>query len=70
MHLQVFVVDIQRQREAFALNRAREGCGDVEIQRVAEFISLRCAAGFDSGGEIARIVASEAGFAQRAKQVT
>jgi hypothetical protein len=30
---------------------------------------LRSAAGFDAGGEVARVVASEAGFAERAEQI-
>ena len=43
--------------------------GDVQVQRVAELVALGGAAGLDAGGEIARVVASEAGFAQRAQQV-
>src|SRR6185437_8437366 len=69
MHLQIFVVDVQRKREAFALNRARERGSDVEIQSIAKFVGLRSATGLDAGGEIARIVTSEAGFSERTKQI-
>ena len=69
MDLQVAIFEIQGEPKAFALNRARECRGDVEVQRVAEFVLLGGAAGFDAGGHVAGIVASEAGFAERAEQI-
>src|SRR5271165_512008 len=69
MHLQVGILDVQRQAEPFALNRIRQGRGDVEIQGVAELVGLRRPAGLDAGGEIASIVTSEAGLTQRSQQV-
>src|SRR5437899_2369680 len=69
MNLQVGVLDIQRQREPFALDGAGECGGDVEVERVAEFVRLCRSAGLDAGGEVAGVVASEAGFSQGAEQV-
>ena len=69
MHLQIAVLDVQRQVQAFALNRVRQRRGDVEVQRVAEFVGLRRAAGLDAGGLVARVVAAEVRFAQRAQQI-
>ena len=43
--------------------------GDVEIQRVAKFVELRCAAGFDAGGHVAGVMAAETGFPQRAQKI-
>ncbi len=59
----------RRQRHAFALNRAGERGRDVEIQRIAELIHSRCAAGLDAGGHIARVVTAEARFSQRSHQI-
>ena len=69
MHLQVAVLDIQRQVQAFALDRVRQRRGDVEVQRVAEFVGLGGAAGLDAGGLVAGVVAAEARLAQRAQQI-
>ncbi len=69
MHLQVGIFDVKRQRQAFALDGAGERGRDVEIERIAEFIESRSAAGFDAGGQIARIVTAEAGLAQRSHQI-
>ena len=55
--------------EPFALNRARKGRGDVEIQRVAKLVGLGRSAGLDAGRQIARVVASEARLAERAQQI-
>ena len=67
--LQVGIFDVERQREAFALDGAGERGGDVEVERVAELVGAGSAAGFDAGGEVAGVVASEAGFAKGAEQV-
>ncbi len=39
------------------------------FERVAELVGLRRAAGFDAGGQIARVVPSKARFAQRSQQI-
>src|SRR5271157_4195591 len=69
MHLKVAVLDVEREVEALALNGARERGGDVEIERVAEFVRLGCAAGLDSCSQVAGVVAAEARFAQRSHQI-
>src|ERR1700691_3265175 len=70
MHLQVGIFDVERQREPFALDGAGERGRDVEVESVTELVRARSAAGFNSRGEVARIMASEAGLAERAEQVT
>ncbi len=55
--------------DAFAAHGVEQRGADVEIQRVAEFVGARDAAGFDAGRQIARIVAAEAALAERAQQV-
>ena len=42
---------------------------DIQIQRVAEFVMFGSAAGFHAGGEVARVVPSEAALAERAEQI-
>ncbi len=69
MHLQIAVLNVQRQAQALALNRVGKRRRDVEIDRVAELVGLGGAAGFNAGRRIARVVASEAGFAQRSQQI-
>ena len=69
MHLQVGVFDVERQGEPFALDRARERGGDVEIQRVAKLVGFRRAAGLDAGRQIARIMPPKTRLAERAQQV-
>src|SRR6266849_1828585 len=54
---------------ALALNGPGERGGDVEIKRVAKFIEPGRAAGFDAGGKITRVMASEARFPQRSHQI-
>src|SRR5208283_4691440 len=70
MNLQVGVLDVERQGKPFALNGAGKRGRDIEVERVAEFVSLGSPAGFNSSGQIARVVASKAGFAERAEQIT
>ena len=55
--------------EAFALDGAGKRGRNVEVECVAELVGLGRPAGFDAGGEVAGVVASEAGFAERAEQV-
>src|SRR5581483_7174339 len=69
MDLQVGVVDVQRQSQALPLDRVRESGGDVEVEGVAELVGFRRAAGFDAGGEVTGVMASEAGFAERSQKI-
>src|ERR1035438_6187475 len=68
VHLQVAVFDVERQGEALALDGARERGRNIEVKRVAEFVGAGSAAGFDAGREVAGVVTSKAGFAERAEQ--
>src|SRR4029077_15227296 len=70
MNLQIRILDVERKVEALALDGIGERGGDVQVQRVAELVSPRSAAGFDSGGEIAGVMTPEAGLAQGSHQVT
>ncbi len=58
-----------RNLQAFALDGGEQRLADVQVQRVAEFVGLRGAAGFDAGCQIARIVRAEARFPERAEQI-
>ena len=69
VHVQVFVFEIQRQLDAFALHGAEQSLADVQIHGVAEFVLFGRAGGLDAGGQIARIVRSEARVAQRPEQI-
>src|SRR5271157_2429256 len=69
MHLKVAVFDVEREVQALALDGAGERGGDVEIERVAEFVRLGCAAGLDSRSQVAGVVTAEARFAQRSHQI-
>src|ERR1700689_1687336 len=69
MDLQVAVFDVEWQGEPFALDRARKRGCDVEIERVAELVRAGCSTGFDAGGQVAGVVASKTGFAERPEQV-
>ena len=64
MDLEVAVLDVERQLQAFALNGVGERRSDVEVERVAELVGLGGAAGFDAGGIVARVVTAEAGLAE------
>src|ERR1043166_6708851 len=69
MILQVGVFNIQRQIQPLALNCTRWRRRDVEVERVAEFVVLRGATGFDSRGQIASVVPPETRLPQRTQQV-
>ena len=69
MHLEVAVLHVEREGEAFAGDGGFERGGGIEVEGVAELIGLRAAAGFDAGGIVARVVAAEVGFAERTEQV-
>jgi len=55
--------------DAFAGEDAGEGCGDVEVEGVAELVEFAGAVGFDAGGFVAGVVTAEVGFAERAEEV-
>ena len=75
---QVFVVDVDAPRApdgtaAFPRSRALTAfsivAAGIEVQRVAELMRLRRAAGFDAGGQVARVVPAGAALAERAEQI-
>ena len=66
---QVGVVEFDGNFRAFAAHGVEQRRADVQIQRVAEFVGARDAAGFDAGGQFARVVPAEAALAQRAQQI-
>ena len=63
------IIDLDGNFRAVAAHGVEERFADVEVQRVAEFVGARSAAGFDAGGEIARVVAAETALAERAEQI-
>ena len=50
--------------QTFALDGAGERGGDIEVERVAEFVRPGGAAGFDPGRQVPGVVTAEAGFSQ------
>ena len=62
--MQVAVLDVERQRDAFAGERIVERGVDIEVEDVAELIRFGGAGGLDAGGPVARVVAAVAGFAE------
>ena len=60
VHVQVVVLEVERQADAFAGDGRAERGGGVEVERVAELVALRGAAGLDAGGPVARVVAAVA----------
>ncbi len=66
---QVGIIEFDGHLRAFAADGVEERGADVQIQRVAEFVGAGDAAGFDSGGQFARVVAAEAALAERAEQI-
>ena len=73
LDLQVGVFEVQLavvaiEVRAFAGEDVRECGGDVEVEGIAEFVGFGAAVGLDAGGFVARIVATERGFAERAEE--
>src|SRR5271156_4368456 len=68
--LQIGIFNVERQGETLALDGTGERGRYVEVERVAELIGFRRPAGLDAGRKVASVVASKAGFAERAEQVT
>src|SRR5690349_15612577 len=69
MNLKVGILDVQRDSEAFTLNGIRQRGGDVEVQRVAEFIGLGRSAGFNAGCQVASIMTSKTRLAKGSQKV-
>ena len=69
MHLQVGILNIQRQFETLALNGARKRCRDVQVQRIAKFIAPRRSAGFDAGGHVAGVMAAKTRLPERSHEI-
>src|SRR5437588_8708026 len=69
MPLQVRVLDIYGTLQTLALNRAGEGCRNIEIQCVSKLIDFCRPAGLDPGYQVPRVMSPEAGFAQRPQQI-
>src|SRR5438552_7505515 len=69
MHHQVRVGHFDGNFRAFTADSVEERGTNVHVERVAEFIGARDAAGFDSGGKVAGVVAAKAAAAKRAEQV-
>ena len=69
MDVQIGIFQIDRHLDALTPDRREQRLADIEVQRVAELILLRRAGRFDSGRQIARIVAPETRFSQRAEQI-
>ena len=58
--VQVIVLKIERQADAFAGDGGLERSGGVKVERVAELVSLRRAVGLDARGPVACIVTAKA----------
>ena len=69
VHHQIGIIEFDGNLGTLAAHRVEQGRADVEIERVAKFIGARDAARFDAGGQIARVVTTEAAFSQRRHQV-
>src|ERR1044071_3214971 len=70
MNIQIAILEIEGNFQSFALNR-REQCGvDVEIDRVAEFVTFACCSSFNPGREINSVVASGRALTKTSEQVS
>ena len=67
MHMQVAVFEVERQRNAFARDRRVQRRRRVQVDRVAELILLRGAAGLDSGSEMPSVMPTKARLPQRSE---
>jgi hypothetical protein len=59
MDIQIAVLEIERDRQAFARDRGKQRGVYVEVDRVAEFVLLRAKCGFDAGVEMMCFVAAD-----------
>src|ERR1700730_14889185 len=66
---QVWVGNLDGDLHTIPAHRVEQRFADIQIQRVAEFVLPRDAACFHTGGEIPRVVASEAAASERAEQI-
>src|SRR5215475_16026847 len=69
MDHEILVLDFDGHSGAVAADGVEKSFADVEVKRVAEFVSAGDAAGFDAGREVARVVAAETATAERAEKV-
>ena len=69
MDHQVGIIERDGHLRAFAAHGVEKRGADVQVQRVAEFVGPRNAAGFDAGGQFARVVTAKAALAERAEQI-
>ena len=69
MHVQVLVFQVQRNLEAFALNRRQQRRVHVKIDRIAEFVRFTGGFGFHACGEMQSIVAPNRTLAQTSEQI-
>ena len=68
---QIFVVDLDGGPPDVLLapHGVEDGAARVDVHRVAEFVRLGCAAGFDPGRHFPRVVTPEAALADRSEQI-
>ena len=69
MDMQVFVFEIERNRQTFTLNRGEQRRVHIEIDRVAKLVRLARRFGFHTGGQVRRIVTPHRTLAQTSQQV-
>ena len=62
--MQVAVLNVEGQGDAFARQGIVQRGVDVEIEDIAEFIGFGGAGGLDAGGPVPRVMAAVAGFAE------
>src|SRR5262249_50061526 len=61
--------DFDRDFGAVAADGVEKSFADIEVECISEFVRAGDAAGFDTGGEVARIVAAKAAAAERAEKI-
>src|SRR5262249_34227769 len=66
---EVLVADVDGDCGTVAANGVEESFADVEIKGVAEFVLAGDAASFDTGGEVASVVAAEAAAAEGTEKI-
>src|SRR5215475_1985843 len=69
MDHEILVLDFDGHFGAVAADGVEKSFADVEVERVAEFVGAGYAAGFDAGGEVARVVTPEAAAAKRSEKI-
>ncbi len=69
VYVEIGIFQLNRDLEPLPLNGRRERLADIQIEGIAEFVELGGAAGFDSGGQVARIVRAETRLTERSEQI-